>query len=156
METAASSGFPKYVILMSILSCIFMSLVSSFISSNNVKRLIMDECHELLISESFQPRFLQLWKMALQNCQLVHLTATLPTCFESLFMEKTALHPFLTHWIRGETNRSELHYHVAKIDSQSKSIVSVIADLARKLESSLFCIVSRGIIFISSFIMVMY
>jgi len=64
-------------------------------------------------------------------------------------MEMTALEPDLTQWIRGETNRPELRYHVANIDAKKHSMVSVLANLARELENGYFEPESRGIIFVT-------
>lgn len=121
---------------------------------NNVTRFILDEAHELLISDVFRPKFFRLWEVALKNCQRIYLSATIPPRFATYFMEKTALHPPLTQWIRGETNRPELRYHIAKIDAQRHCIISVLSNLAAQLERIHFGPKSRGVIFCSNVKMV--
>jgi len=69
-------------------------------------------------------------------------------------MKKAVLDPKLTRWIRGETNRPELRYHVAHIDIKQHALIPALANIARALEQEHFESKSRGIIFASSIEMV--
>jgi len=74
-------------------------------------------------------------------------TATLPVSLQQQFMERATLRSEFCHWIRGETNRPELRYHVARIDGKETCIISVLTNIARNIETFHFTPESRGIIF---------
>jgi hypothetical protein len=118
-----------------------------FADKYGLGRLFLDEIHELLISPQFRPEFSHLWDIALLKCQRIQFTATLPPSMVQYFMEKTALDARFCYFIRGETNRPELRYHVLKVDSRHRNLISVIAHLARGLQDEHFGANSRGIIF---------
>jgi len=114
---------------------------------HKVVRFILDEAHELLTSDGWRTSLQRLWEVGLKDCQRIYFTATLPPSHEHHFMQKAALDSSLTHWIRGETNRPELRYHVARIDSQRHTIISVLCNIAKNIEMVHFDEESRGIIF---------
>jgi hypothetical protein len=118
-----------------------------FAEKYGLGRLFMDELHELIISSEFRLDFSHLWDTALLNCQRIRFTATLPPKLTHYFMEKMALDARFCYFIRGETNRPELRYHVLKVDSRYRSLDSVITCLARGLQDLHFGANSRGIIF---------
>jgi hypothetical protein len=118
-----------------------------FSEKHGLGRLFLDEIHELLISAEFRPDFAYLWDLARQTCQRIQFTATLPPQLIQYFMEKMALDARFCYFIRGETNRPELRYHVLKVNSRHRTLVSVIAGLARGLQNQHFGANSRGIIF---------
>src|SRR6202046_5666458 len=122
--------------------------------SNDITRLVLDEFHELFLNDDFRPEFKRLWEMAFTSCQRIQLSATCPPHLEKTVMERTLLDPALTRWIRGETNRPEIRYHVMPIDTKKHDIVPALANVAKVLEQKHFDKMSRGVIFASSIDMV--
>jgi hypothetical protein len=121
---------------------------------NNITRFILDEFHDLFLSDKFRPDFTRLWEMAFRSCQRIQLSATCPPHLEKTVMKRALLKPELTQWIRGETNRPELRYHVAHVDTKKHDMVPALANIAKVLEKNHFEHISRGVIFASSIEMV--
>lgn len=78
--------------------------------------------------------------------QKIFITATLAVFLEDYFLQQIYL-PRSTPVIREPTNRKNLMYHVLHVEQRVRKAKEVIIDLAKLVETELWTVASRGIIF---------
>ena len=114
----------------------------------DIKRIVVDECHQILTSVEYRHQFSALKELANFPVQKIYLTATLPPNLEYELKVATSL-PGTTTVIRESTDRPNLGYHVLHCQEFVADTNQVVVELAKLIEGG-FDTDSRGIIFCRS------
>lgn len=109
-------------------------------------RFVVDECHQVITCDDFRKKFDAVKELAQYPVQKIYITATLAVFLEDHFLQQVYL-PRSTPIIREPTNRTNLMYHLLRVEQRVRKAKDVIIDLARLVEKELWTEASRGIIF---------
>jgi len=111
-----------------------------------VKRFVVDECHQVITSDTYRQKFSAVKELAQYPVQKIYITATLAVFLEDYFLQQVYL-PRSTPVIREPTNRTNIIYHLLRIEQRVRKAKDVVVDLAKLVEGVLWTMASRGIIF---------
>jgi Helicase conserved C-terminal domain len=111
-----------------------------------VRRFVVDECHQVITCDSYRQKFNAVKELAQYPVQKIFITATLPVFLEDYFLQQVYL-PRSTPVIREPTNRTNIIYHLLRVEQRVRKAKDVIVDLAKLVERDLWNVSSRGIIF---------
>jgi len=125
------------------LSSDFRDFVNRLRITQQLDRVIIDECHVILNSkQSFRKRLARLGEVVELNTQLILLTATLPPRYEvdllrNLFLESSR--PKIT---RSSTERVNIGYSVRRVDSKEE-ILTIIREEEKRYSQDRLLIYTR-------------
>lgn len=111
-----------------------------------MKRFVVDECHQVITCDTYRKKFSAVKELAQYPIQKIFLTATLPVFLEDYFLQQVYL-PRSTVIVREPTNRTNIMYHLLRIEQRIRKARDVVVDLAKLVERELWTVASRGIIF---------
>ncbi|KDQ49445.1 hypothetical protein JAAARDRAFT_200844 [Jaapia argillacea MUCL 33604] len=150
-ESSAARSFETSVLsLYDIIELKFRD-ISRYVRENQsgIARIVIDEAHNLLVSEDFRPVFNLFEKWADFPFQKVLLTATSPIWTTPMLLAKAGI-PDNTITIRQPTQRPELCYVKLMVPQLNAALWGTTTSLVAKLETLHLTGSSRGIIFVRS------
>lgn len=96
-------------------------------------RFVIDECHQVITCNTYREKFNAVKELAQFPVQKIFLTATLAVFIEDHFLQQVYL-PRSTPVIREPTNRTNLMYHLLRVEQRVRKAKDVIIDLAKLVE----------------------
>ena len=98
-------------------------------NGRKVRRLVIDEAHQILSEEDFRPQFQKIRELAEFKVQLIYLTASLPKRLETQFLSHTCLPPDTTI-IRAPSNQPHISYIKLTYSSMNTDLMRLAVDVA--------------------------
>ena len=97
----------------------FLTFANQLDTARLLARVVIDESHLVYTAKSYRRRMTEVKQLRMLHCQFVLLTATLPPSLEAAFEETLLLQRPL--YIRSTTIRTELEYHVVRVEASQTS-----------------------------------
>ena len=97
----------------------FLTFANQLDAARLLARVVIDESHLVCTAKSYRQRMTEVKQLRMLHCQFVLLTATLPPSMEAAFEETLLLQRPL--YIRSATIRTELEYHVVRVEASQRS-----------------------------------
>jgi superfamily II DNA helicase RecQ len=97
----------------------YLPLLSKLVRTEFIHCIILDECHEILLSQHFRPSFGDLKLLRLIGVPLICMSATLPKNREIQLITELGLQPNV---YRKSSNRPNLRYLITSFDEPSEGL----------------------------------
>ena len=98
-------------------------------NGRKVRRLVLDESHQILSEAEFRPQFQKIRELAEFKVQLIYLTASLPKRLEAQFLSHTCLPPD-TPIIRAPSDQPQISYIKLTFNSMNTNRIRLAVDVA--------------------------
>jgi superfamily II DNA helicase RecQ len=131
---AVNSENVKIVLVMieSFVETEFQSFIQRLHYSQQLDRIVLDECHELLLNhDTFRPAFQHLHVLAQMETQMIFLSATLPPSQEKIFCDRLGIQLKGLHIFRAPTTRTNIQYQIQRVNSSHPQDLSCIIKIIR-------------------------